>query len=63
LALYFWGGLQMPQQRPGGKLPTSFHLTAEAKRILKALAEKLGSPQSAILERLIRTEGRKEKVE
>jgi predicted transcriptional regulator len=52
-----------PKERPGGKMPTSFHLSAEAKRLLKGLAEKLANPQSAILERLIRAEARKEKVE
>jgi predicted transcriptional regulator len=53
----------MPRRRdPVQKVSTSVRLTQEGKRLLDALAEKLGISQSAALEIAIREKARKEKV-
>jgi predicted transcriptional regulator len=36
------------------KYPTSFHLSADAKRLLKRLADELGVSQAAVVELAIR---------
>lgn len=50
----------MPQQRPGGKEPTSFRISPEAKELLRLLSEELQIPQSAIIELLIREKAKQE---
>lgn len=45
------------------KVSTSIRLTPEAKRLLEAMAAKLGSPASAVMEAAIREKARREKVE
>jgi hypothetical protein len=45
------------------KGPTSHRLSHEAKRLLAALAEKLGIAQSAVLEVIIREKARSEGVQ
>lgn len=45
------------------KVSTSIRLTPEAKRLLEALAEKLGLSHSGALEVAIREKARKERVE
>jgi hypothetical protein len=52
----------MPQQRPGGKEPTSFRISPEAKELLRLLSDRLHIPQSAVLELAIREKARREKV-
>lgn len=42
---------------------TSIRLTAEGARLLKALAERLGVSQSAVMELAIREKAQKENVE
>lgn len=44
------------------KLPTSFTLSDEGKRLLAAIAIKKGISRGAVLETLIRQEAKKEKV-
>ena len=44
------------------KLPTSLRLSPEAKRLLAALAERLGVSQSAVIELAIREKADREGV-
>ena len=44
------------------KHPTSFRLTPEAERLIKELAQKLGIPQSAVIEMAIRNFSRQERI-
>jgi len=44
------------------KQPTSIRLTEDAKRLLEAIAAKLGISQGAVLELVIRDKAVKEKV-
>ncbi len=45
------------------KLPTSIRLSAEAKRLLALLADKMGLSQAGVLETLIREKAKRLKVE
>lgn len=44
------------------KLPTSIRLSPEAKQLLKALSDKLGISQVAVLEVLIREKAKAENI-
>ncbi len=45
-----------------GKKQTAFRLSAEARRLLEVLSEKLGVTQAAIVELAIREKAQKESV-
>lgn len=53
----------MPRRSGPEKQATSVRVSAEAKRLMESLAEKLGVSQSAVFELAIRQLARREKLE
>lgn len=47
----------------GAKVATSFRLTADVLRLLRAVGKKLGVPKTAVVEMAVREFARKHKVE
>lgn len=45
------------------KTPTSFRLSQKAKRLIRALAKRMGVSQTAVLEILVREKAKREGVE
>jgi predicted transcriptional regulator len=53
----------MPKRPGPEKLATSVRVSAEAKRLMESLAEKLGISQSAVFELAVRQLAKQEKLE